>query len=275
MPDPFNSPRRRIAAAKQQICNLDQRLAKFFEKRRYRMVIEEAADGTHDVHKIKLTKLLPDSLGDLANNAIENLRSALDQAAFATTGRENAKSAYFPVGDDISGLENVIKGRCKDIPSEIVALFRSFQPYRGRNDAIWTLNRLCNVSKHRLLIPIGTAGGAIKVGGGVLIEASGAGGIAFGPQPWDSEKNEMIYAIVGRSSKLTYDVKVGFFVAFGEVESIDRKPITPLLNAFTKEVGASFPPLRRSASVWASRESSPRHLTVFAFAIRRLRLPRL
>ena len=39
------------------------------------------------------------------------------------------------------------------MPPEILALFRAFKPYKGGNDALWALNKLCNAKKHCALIP--------------------------------------------------------------------------------------------------------------------------
>jgi hypothetical protein len=145
--DSFASPKRRIARAKRHITDLNRRIGKFFIKCPYTKVVERDTDGSTDLHKIRLLKPLPESMGDLASSIIEDLRSALDQAAFATAhaaGRTAAKSAYFPISDNAFELENVIKGRCKDIPQDIVTLFRSFNPYKGGNDLVWTVNRLCN-----------------------------------------------------------------------------------------------------------------------------------
>ena len=125
--DAFASPKRRIARAKRHIGDLQRRIDKFFKKHPYAHVVEKDANGKTDVHKIKLLKFLPATMGDLATDVVEDLRSALDQAAFATAftaGRLTAKSAYFPIADDAPGLETGIKGRCKDIPPDIVTLFR-------------------------------------------------------------------------------------------------------------------------------------------------------
>jgi hypothetical protein len=76
---------------------------------------------------------------------IEALRSALDQAGAACavlTGKTNPKKSYFPFADSGPELTKVIKGRCKDLPGEIISLFRSFQPYQGGNDPLWAMNKI-------------------------------------------------------------------------------------------------------------------------------------
>jgi hypothetical protein len=31
---------------------------------------------------------------------------------------------------------------------------RRFKPYKGGNDLLWALNGICNVNKHRMLVPV-------------------------------------------------------------------------------------------------------------------------
>jgi hypothetical protein len=230
--DLFGSPKRRIARAKRHIRNLDARIEKFFKNQPYARVIEPDADGIDQLYKIKLTKPLPESLTDLSNEIVEGLRSGLDQAAFATAvadGKINAKSAYFPIADDVIGLETGIKGRCKDIPSDIITLFRSFNPYKGGNDLIWALNQLCNRSKHRFL----TAEMAV----GRMYCRSGFLPAGTLPIPrWDSAKDEMVFGRVGPDGEFKYDIDFSFFVALGEMDIVGHQPAVPVFDAMASEV---------------------------------------
>ena len=91
------------------------------------MATEQDAQG-NTIVKIVLTEPFPNELTDLAVETVEDLRSVLDQMAFAiafAAGKPNSKSAYFPIADDAAGLETGIKGRCKDIPQAIIAFFRT------------------------------------------------------------------------------------------------------------------------------------------------------
>lgn len=231
---PFSSPRMRIARANEHIRNLDRRVKRFFDSKPYARVTERDDDGIHDQHKIKLTKVFPTGFTSVAAEAIEGLRSALDQATFATaalSGVKHSKSAYFPISSSAAELDAVIKGRCKNVPPDIISLFRSFNPYKGGNDLIWALNNACNTSKHGIIVPVGMSTAGMHINHMVI---SGSGSI---PMPiWNSEKNEIVFATTGPDTQFQYDLNVSFFVAFGEVDGIGGQPAIPVLHAIASEV---------------------------------------
>src|SRR5262245_61209963 len=155
----FRSPKQRLARAQEKIAELNAAIETFVKSEPYARVVEINPASGFQFHKIKMTKPLPDLLTDLTMEIIEALRSALDQAGFACArldGKPNAKSAYFPMADTGPDLANVIKGRCKDLPPDIVTLFRSFMPYKGGNDPLWAMNKIAN-TKHTALVPVGHA----------------------------------------------------------------------------------------------------------------------
>lgn len=224
----------RIARAKEHIRNLDGRVKHFFNAKPYARVTERDGESLKDVHKVKLTKTFPAGITSISAEAIEGLRSALDQAAFATavlSGIKHSKSAYFPIASSATELDKVIKGRCKDIPPDVVSLFRSFNPYKGGNDLIWALNSACNTSKHGIVVPVGMATNGMHIN---HLSISG-GGTIHAPM-WDSSKNEIVFATTEQDTKIEYDLGFSFFVAFGEVDGIGGQPAVPVLNAIASEV---------------------------------------
>lgn len=231
---PFNSPRMRIARAKQHIRNLDQRVKRFFDAKPYARVTERDDEDINDLHKIKLTKSFPAGVTSVAAEAIEGLRSALDQAAYATavlSGVRHPKSAYFPIASSADELNNVIRGRCKDIPHDIVLLFQSFSPHKEGNDIIWALNNACNASKHGVVTPVGMAANGIHIK-----HMTVTGSFRLPAPNWNSEKNEIVFAATGPETNIEYDLDISFLVAFGEVEGIGGQPAVPILNAMASEV---------------------------------------
>lgn len=236
--DLFASPKRRITRANTHISNLETGFNAFVNDKPYAVVTEEDAEE-NTVVKIKLTKPLPDEWTDLTFDAAEALRSALDQAAFATAmaaGRLNPKSAYFPVANDAAGLETGIRGRCKDVPPEIVALFRSFKPYKGGDNAIWALNKICNGSKHRLIVPIGTGFTNLSLGPMALIAGPNDSGARMLTPRWDGEKDEMVMFIVGPESKVDYNFTLSFCIAFGDVEAVKGVEVFSTLKTMSARV---------------------------------------
>lgn len=232
MRDPFASPKRRIARAKKHIDDFDARMKAFFETDPYAHVTEADPNGAENLHKVKLTKPIPGELGDIAAETIEGLRSSLDQAVYATAvanGRANPTSAYFPIADSVDDLANVIKGRCKHVPPDIITLLRAFNPHKGGNDVIWALNKLCNINKHRLLVGFATTSNAVHI-------AYAQGPISiFAPQ-WDSRKNEIIFARTPRDAQPNYNINVETNITFGEVDILRGAPAGAVIREMASEI---------------------------------------
>src|ERR1700730_8094740 len=164
--DPFYSPKRRLVRAKKHVANLKRHLARFEYSNPYKILVQPDADGIHETYKIKFTKRIPIVCDDLAFEALFTLRAVLDQIGYAAavaSGKVRPKNTYFPIGDDLAGLNDIIaRKRCKDLPDEILTLFRLFRPYKRDNRAIWALNKLRN-SAHTSLTAIGVLGSSIDV----------------------------------------------------------------------------------------------------------------
>jgi len=229
--DPFASPKRRLARAKQHINRLGKRIQTFFKKHPAVSTIEVDPDG-FNVHCIKFARDFPDSWTDSAVEAIEALRSTLDQCGYAAGvlgGITNPKKAYFPFGDTPTELDNNVAGRCKDLRPEISALFRSFDSHERGNYALWVLNKLCNANKHRLLIPVGVSAGMHLHSG----EISGTGGIGV---RWERDKNRITFARIAPGSHFKYDANIAFHIAFDQFNGVKGGPAVGILNATAREV---------------------------------------
>jgi hypothetical protein len=96
--DPFASPKRRLARARNHIDNVEAGIQAFLDRKPYARIVERNAQGAEE-HKIKLVIPLPDEITDLTYEAIEAMRSSLDQATYAVAIACNSKRAdliHFP-----------------------------------------------------------------------------------------------------------------------------------------------------------------------------------
>ena len=237
--DPFYSPKARLKRAKQHIATLHKRIEAFFKKHPYCVVVEKNADSTTDVYKFKLTRRLPESCVHSASEAIEALRSALDQTGFAASvaaGNTNPKKAAFPIADDLAGLENNITGRkvCRDIPDKIVTLFRSFKPYKGGNDLIWGLNKLRNKT-HTTLITTPVITDRIR---GEIFAISNRYPFLACESIFDITKNEVEFARVPSGTKLKYDLEFSCLVALGDIDIFQNYQSVAILEHIASTVEA-------------------------------------
>ena len=106
---------------------------------------------------------IPRAIGMLLGEFLYCLRSGLDQMAWqlalpsARNSPQKAKNICFPIfekivsGDDRRNLRKALALFPTEIATEIDAL----QPYRGpgspQDHALWQLNLLCNIDKHRII----------------------------------------------------------------------------------------------------------------------------
>jgi hypothetical protein len=237
MADIFHSPKLRVQNAKGHIANLQSRINIFLSTKPYARVVEPDATGINQLHKIKFTKPLPDEFATIAADVVDNLRSALDQAWYAVAMISKAiqpgGEAQFPFADNVTSFEKKILRGFKKFPNDILMLLGFFQPYKGGNDLLWALNRICVANKHKMLAPIGYITGTfqVSVSGGWL---QSKGPVSFGPV-WDRHKQELIYAKVGPGGYLEgdYNINFAFDIAFDEVEVVGGKPAIAVLRQST------------------------------------------
>src|SRR5262249_60381494 len=83
------------------------------------------------------------------------VRASMDNATCASllAAGGHPDPSYFacPFGRTPADLDKSVGGRSKQLLPEIQTLLRSFNCYEGGNDPLYTLNELCNVSKHALI----------------------------------------------------------------------------------------------------------------------------
>jgi hypothetical protein len=235
---PFFSPERRLLRAHTHISELDREIRRFFDSRPHSVFVERDLDGLNESHKIKLTKPIPLDWGDIAFDALVNLRSVLDQIGYAAavaSGKNEPKKTSFPIGDDAVQLDNAITGYkvCRDVPTEIVTIFRGFKPYKTGNNAIWALNRLRN-SAHTRLIAVGASMSHVIVK-------------HYPPQTplgvkakWDSSKNEIVFARGPLGHKWNYNVQPSFVVGFDEISVTGRTQAVSQLRGMADQVTRVF-----------------------------------
>jgi hypothetical protein len=228
LPNPFASARQKLARAETHFAELSRHVINFINDHPYEEVHEPDSDRKgFIVHKVRLTKQLPNEIADSVGDVLGTIRSALDHACFAlavAAGNPDPRNAAFPFGKTVDNMVNAL-GRCKDVPKEIHPLFCGFQPYKGGDNQLWALNELCNADKHRIVTPIGT--------GIVRHNASfrATGGYISIPDPhvWDRAKNEMVIVTLGPTTEFKYELQFAIFVAFNEVEYVDGKPVLETL----------------------------------------------
>jgi hypothetical protein len=232
--------------ARHRIAELEGEITSFSRDKPWAIVSEVDSDGVTDIFKVKFTKRFTEDIPHIVFDAANNLRSTLDQIAFAIAVRHtknaNPTSAKFPFSKNEPLLLNHAKGACKDLPPEITALFVSFKPYKGGNNALWAMNELCNGPKHKLLRPLNLAGGQaiITPTGNHSFKLSPNGEFErfeFFPPRWDRTKHELVFGCMPSRFHFKGDFNVTFTVALDDVDEVIRgqHPVAAL-GTMTREV---------------------------------------
>jgi hypothetical protein len=107
-------------------------------------------------------------LGVIAGDAAHNLRSGLDLAMWELDARPDDRTA-FPICPTAQVFEALVKRmeQQQRWSARLARLLEGLKPYKGGDDALWTLHRIDITDKHRVLM---VAGGAAE--GVFLIDRS-------------------------------------------------------------------------------------------------------
>jgi hypothetical protein len=240
--DPFAKAKLKLVRAKKNRDDFEVERGRFIGAHPWSQVAEAGADGHSKEFKVRLNRPFPDTFSELASYTTQNLRACLDGAACATAKcwGKSGNNAPFPFSDSPEGLENNIKGRCKDLHSDILTLMRGFKPHKPGNPLLWAINHIANLDKHAdIVIPI-AAGVSSLIFTGTL-PGGGSAAITLPISPfWRPENNEIVCTISGIEAhpklRANYDVNIMLDIAFGEIDVVGRQPAIGVLYHMVGEV---------------------------------------
>lgn len=113
-------------------------------------------------------------LSTIIGDAVGNLRSSLDYlmgAVVEPLGGDPSK-VTFPFADDEKGFKGEIRAGYLCLTPDLIDLFEKIEGYKdGAGHNLWTVNKLRNIDKHRLLITVNHLAGitaSFDVGGLVV-----------------------------------------------------------------------------------------------------------
>jgi len=196
----------------------------------------EAASG-HKVVKLKFFKAVPLEIASVVSDAANNLRDSLDHAAYATaqaaTQGSQPKHAAFPFAGSAEQVENSIKGRSREVPADILTLFRGLKPYRGGDDQLYALNTIANADKHTMLQPIAISTGSFNMG---LDKVSG-GVMGIGDFAWDAARNEIVLLRITKDAVVDFShMGLHVYLVFSEATLEAADPVGRILDVLAHRV---------------------------------------
>lgn len=239
----FDSPRECLARGKSQTDDLERAVVAFLATEPGKFITEENRKTGEKTVIFRFVEPIPRPLAHIAKDAVSNLRDALDQLGYVcaeAAGKVEPKRTHFPIADSAAQLQTDVigRGRCKDLPQEILAFFVGFQPYEGGNDLIWALNCIGNTNKHKIVLPFGALAGGQSLRGPLTFTGPSVifPTLGGGRSGWNHAKNEIEIVRIGPGGNFEGNVEVGTAVVFSQPKSMRDQPATTLLRAMTGEV---------------------------------------
>lgn len=148
----------KIGRARFQLKDLNERFRKFTESHPYRVIekfeLSPGEDMGDYTFTIKLPRVPNREWGVLIGEIVHNLRSALEQTAYAASSKPS-RDTGFPICKTKEQWDKWSSAMVFGIPKKAVTIIKQAQPYHWGEDAglheLWLLERMWNHDKHRLL----------------------------------------------------------------------------------------------------------------------------
>jgi hypothetical protein len=128
------------------------------------------------VYYVVRVRDVPPAISLAAGDIIHNLRGALDHLAFqlyliGPGGQAGGAGSriYFPIADDAAKYKAESPRKIKGLARAAIKAIDAIEPYKGgqtdKSDALWRLEKMNNIDKHRLLIAVGSQFRSVDIGG--------------------------------------------------------------------------------------------------------------
>jgi hypothetical protein len=150
----------KIERAEKHIDEMERCLSVFFhDVKPYQFAIKDDADKGESVLYVRRAEELPPTLSLIIGDAISNLYSALDYLAceLVTTKECVSTKTAFPISENVpttTDQEARYKGQVRGMRENVKKIIKDMEPYRGRDNNLWTLHKLNNINKHRALLTV-------------------------------------------------------------------------------------------------------------------------
>jgi hypothetical protein len=160
----------KLARAKEHQAELNRLLSTFLGTAPYKVATKRHPENRKLIYYVASAELVPDSIPLVAGDAIQNLMSTLDHLAYQLVCRDttdqppNPGWIYFPIADDAATYDSKKGGKMQGARAATVSAIDALRPFKGGNDLLWSLYRLNNIEKHRLLLTVGAQAAGIHLG---------------------------------------------------------------------------------------------------------------
>ena len=152
---PLVDARAKLDRARLHIAELESQNASFLETKPYDVTPEYYTEKDMTVYFLDRFTPVPVALPLIIGEAVHNLRSALDIAAWTAYRSDNTdegRHIYFPIAKDATTYPYESERKLKGVKQSFKDAINTLEPYAGGNDLLFGLHKLDLADKHQLLI---------------------------------------------------------------------------------------------------------------------------
>jgi hypothetical protein len=243
--------RLKIERADKHIDCLKTAIQSFINSKPYKVATKRDPDTRKLIYYVESAQPVPVDIATIAGDALSCLRDALDHLAqqLYLVGTGNAQGyrdkTGFPISSSAKNFKSDFSRKVEGMRQDAVDAIRALEPYSGGKGAdLWTLHRLNNIDKHRLILTVGTSFGSVDLGAYIKAHAEKAFGktlpdIELFVAPADNlfplEAGKELF--IGAPDEEPNDkMKFKFDVAINEAGLIEGKPVLETLMQFRDRV---------------------------------------
>ena len=145
----------KMARAYEHGDTLNKEIRSFINSKPYRISREFNRDAREQIWKLETDPpVVPSRIHGIIGDTISNLRSALDHIVWQlvlANGQTPTRRNAFPICAKKAEFQDRGTPMLGGVGSEPKAIIERFQPCNGGDRALWVLNELSNIDKHRFL----------------------------------------------------------------------------------------------------------------------------
>jgi hypothetical protein len=162
----------KIERAKKHTADLKTELDSFLKTDPYAVGSKHDRQTRKLIYYVMAVKSIPECFSIIAGDILQNLMSALDHLAYQIVCNDtgdnppNPTGIYFPIGNSAAHYNAVKSGKITGAQKETFDAIDAIEPYKGGKggDLLWSLWRLNNIEKHRLLLTVGSQAAGVNLG---------------------------------------------------------------------------------------------------------------
>jgi hypothetical protein len=168
--------RLKIERADKHIDDLKTAVRSFFDSTPYKISHKRDPDTRRLIYYIESAQPVPDIIALIVGDALHCLRDALDHLAqqLYLVGTGDTKGyrdgTSFLISKKAKDFKSTLPGKVQGMRRDAVDAIRALEPYdegeggKGKGADLYTLHRLNNIDKHRLILTVGSAFGSMDIG---------------------------------------------------------------------------------------------------------------